>query len=142
MKRLYGVYEKQFKRYVEKALKSKENTGEVLLAFLERRLDNIVYRLGFVPTRSAARQLVSHCHVLVNGKKVNIPSYQVSVGETVSLRTKALEIPSVKKLLKEEFKIPAWLKRKAVVGKVARLPKREDIVEPIVEQDIVEFYSR
>ncbi|MBU0570321.1 30S ribosomal protein S4 [Patescibacteria group bacterium] len=143
VKRFYGVMEKQFRRYVEKALKSKENTGEMLLSFLERRLDNVVYRLGFTPTRSAARQLVSHRHVLVDGKKVNIPSYQTSVGETIGLSAIALEIPSTKKLLKEkDFKVQSWLKRKAAVGKIVRLPKREDIVEPIVEQDIVEFYSR
>jgi len=143
VKRLYGVLEKQFRRYVEKALKSKENTGEVFLSFLERRLDNVVYRLGFAPTRGAARQLVSHRHVLVNGKKVNIPSYQANVGEAISLSATAMEVPSTKKLLKEkDFKVQSWLKRKAAVGKIVRLPKREEITEPIVEQDIVEFYSR
>src|SRR3989344_4862054 len=82
VKRLYGLLEKQFRRYVEKALKAKGNTGEVLLSNLERRLDNVIYRLGFAPTRPSARQLVSHGHVLIDGKKVNIPSYQLKVGET------------------------------------------------------------
>ncbi|KKR30313.1 30S ribosomal protein S4 [Candidatus Woesebacteria bacterium RIFCSPHIGHO2_01_FULL_39_32] len=143
VRRMYGVLEKQFKKYITQALKSKGNTGEMLISLLERRLDNTVYRLGFAPSRSAARQLVGHRHVLVNGKKVNIPSYQVRVGETVNLTSKALGIPSIKKLLQEEeTRLPSWLKRKAVIGKVSSLPKREDIAEPISEQDIVEFYSR
>jgi small subunit ribosomal protein S4 len=143
VKRLYGVLEKQFRGYVETALKSKGNTGEKLLALLEKRLDNVIYRLGFVPTRPAGRQLVSHRQVLVNGKKVNIPSYQVRPGETISLTKKATEIPYVKRLLEDkEFSIPGWLKRKAAVGKIEKEPKREDIKEPMSEQDIVEFYSR
>jgi small subunit ribosomal protein S4 len=143
VKRLYGVLEKQFRRYTDQALKTRGNTGEVLLKLLERRLDNVVFRLGFAPTRPAARQLVSHRHVLINGKKVNIPSYQVKVGETISLTNAAMEIPAVKKLFTStDSKLPTWLKRKAIVGKVDKLPKREDITEPISEQDIVEFYSR
>lgn len=143
VKRLYGVMEKQFKKYVERALKVKGNTGEALLSFLERRLDNVVYRLGFAPTRPAARQLVSHRHVLVNGKKVNIPSYQIEVGDEISLSGKALEIPYLKKLFEEkDYITPGWLKREGNVGKVLRYPKREDIAEPIDEQLIVEFYSR
>jgi len=142
IKRLYGVMEKQFRKYVARALKSKGNTGEVLLTLLERRLDNVVFRLGLAPTRPAARQLVSHKNVLVNGRKVNIPSYQVEPGETISLTAKAIEIPAVKKSLAEETKVANWLKRRAAVGKVQRIPKREDITEPISEQDVVEFYSR
>lgn len=143
MKRLYGLLEKQFRRYVNEASKSRGNTGELLLSLLERRLDNIVFRLGFAPTRPAARQFVGHRHVLVDGKKVNIPSFSVKVGQTISLTTKAMNIPVIKKLLEvEDYKLPSWLKRKAAVGKVESLPKREDIVEPISEQDIVEFYSR
>lgn len=143
VKRLYGVFEKQFKNYVNKALKTRGNTGEKLLSLLERRLDNVVFRLGFAPTRPAARQLVSHKNVLVDGQKVNIPSYQVKPGETVSLSSKAMEIPVIKKLLEEKTpKVPAWLERKAAIGKVKREPKREDILEPISEQEIVEFYSR
>lgn len=143
VKRLYGILEKQFARYVAEASKSKGNTGEALLVSLERRLDNIVFRLGFAPSRPAARQLVSHRHVLVNNIKVNIPSYRVGNGDTVLLDAKALLIPEVKKTLElKDLKIPGWLARKAAVGKVVKDPKREDITEPISEQDIVEFYSR
>lgn len=143
VKRLYGVLEKQFRRYVEEAFKSKGNTGEALLVNLERRLDNVVYRLGFAPSRPSARQVVSHRHVLVNGKKVNIPSYNLKVGDTVSLDSKAADIPEIKKAVEQkDFKLPSWLEKKGLVGKVSTLPKREDIIEPISEQDIVEFYSR
>lgn len=143
VRRMYGILERQFKRYIDKALKSKGNTGETLLVSLERRLDNVVYRLGFVPTRASARQLVSHKHVFVNGKRVNIPSYQVRVGDMISLGSKAINTPVIKKLLAEkDVKHPAWLRRKAAVGQVAKFPKREDIIEPISEQDIVEYYSR
>lgn len=143
VKRLYGVLERQFRKYVNQALKTKGNTGETLLSLLERRLDNVVYRLGFAPTRPAARQLVSHRHVLINAKKVNIPSYQVGPGETIGLSSGALEIPAIKKALEDkDKKIPGWLKRKAAVGIVERLPKIEDILEPISVQDIVEYYSR
>jgi len=143
VKRIYGLMEKQFKNYVQKALKSKGNTGEVFLVLLERRLDNVIYRLGFAPTRAAARQLVSHRQVSVNGVKVNIPSYQVRIGDTVVLSSKSQKIPYVKKLLEAgDKKVPSWLKSKAAAGNIAALPKREDITEPISEQDIVEFYSR
>jgi len=143
VKRLYGIMEKQMERYITEAFKSKGNTGEALLVRLERRLDNIVYRLGFAPSRPAARQLVSHRHVLVNGKKVNIPSYQVMVGDVISMDAKGFAIPEVKKAFEQkDFQVVAWLERKAAAGKVARLPKREDISEPVSEQDIVEFYSR
>ena len=143
VKRMYGLMEAQFERYMTEAFKSKGNTGEALLVKLERRLDNIVYRLGFAPSRPAARQLVTHRHVLVNAKKVNIPSLQVSVGDTISLDGKGLNMPDVKKTLDlKDFKVASWLLRKAAVGKVERLPVREDISEAISEQDIVEFYSR
>lgn len=143
VKRMYGLMEKQFENYMTEAFKSKGNTGEALLVKLERRLDNIVYRLGFAPSRPMARQLVSHRHVLVNGKKVNIPSYQVTVGETVSLDGKGLAIPEVKKTLDlKDFKVVSWITRKAAAGNINRMPKREDIPEAISEQDIVEFYSR
>ncbi|HJY99031.1 MAG TPA: 30S ribosomal protein S4 [Patescibacteria group bacterium] len=143
VKRIYGILEKQFAKYVAEAFRTKGNTGETLLRALERRLDNVIYRLGFAPSRPAARQLVSHRHILVNGKKVNIPSYRVVVGDTVSVDSKGLAIPEVKQSFeKKDAKIPAWLERKAAVGRVARIPTREDIVEPISEQDIVEFYSR
>ncbi len=143
VKRMYGVLERQFKKYVENAFKKKGNTGEMLISQLERRLDNVVYRLGFAPTRQAARQLVSHRHVLVNGRRLNIASYQVKVDDVVTLSPKALEIPYIKKVIEQEdVKIPAWLERKAAVGRVVRIPIRDDVVEPISENDIVEFYSR
>jgi len=135
--------EKQFKGYIEKALKSRGNSGEALLSLLERRLDNVVYRLHFAPTRPAARQLVSHRQVLIDGKKVNIPSYQVKPGETITMTAKAMEIPAIKKLLgTKKLSIPDWLARKAVVGKIKRLPVVDDVSEPISTQDIIEFYSR
>jgi len=142
-KRFYGIMERQFENYVTKALKSKGNTTNRLFSLLERRLDNVVYRLSFAPTRPAARQLVSHRHVLVNGKIVNIPSYQVKVGDVVSLSGKALEIPAIKKTFGEKsVKIPKWLRRKAAAGTIKREPNSDDVNEPISHQDIIEFYSR
>lgn len=142
-KRIYGILERQFKRYVKKALAQRGNTGEALISLLERRLDNAVYRLGFTLTRPQARQLVSHGHVKVNGKRVNIPSFGVDVGDTIELLQKAAKIPVVSRLLQEKDpSLPGWLERKATFGRVTRLPVREDVVEPIIEQKIVEFYSR
>lgn len=142
-KRLYGVSEKQFKKYMGKAEKLRGNTGELFLRLLETRLDNVVFRLGFVPTRPAARQLVSHKHILVDGRVLNIPSYQVKKGQTVALDAKAQAIPEIKKMLAVEVpKLPGWLERKAAVGRVKDLPAREDALEPISEHDIIEFYSR
>src|SRR3990167_947599 len=121
VKRIYGVLERQFRRYVDEALKTKGNTGEKLISLLERRLDNVVFRLGFVPTRPLARQLVSHRHALVNGKRVNIPSYKIKVGETIALSSRAINIPTVGKALEDaDKKIPEWLKRKAAVGIIER----------------------
>jgi len=143
VKRIYGILEKQFKKYVEKALKSKGNTGEALLVLLEKRLDNVVYKLGFATTRPMSRQLVSHRHVLVNSKIVNIPSYQVKAGDVISLSSKIIEMPLVKKLISDdEYQVPEWLERKVSVGKIVKDPVRSDIVELVSEQDIVEFYSR
>ena len=143
VKRMYGLLEKQFRKYVDEALKRRGNTGELLLTLLERRLDNVLYRMGFAPTRASARQVVGHGHVLVDGKNVNIPSYQLKPGQTVTLTAKGAAIPAVKKALEDEGrKTPSWLARKAIVGKVESLPKRDDITEPVSEQDIVEFYSR
>lgn len=143
VKRLYGILEAQFRKYVEIAFKSKGNTGEALVSLLERRLDNAVYRLGFAPSRPSARQIVSHGHVFVNGKRLNIPSYQVKVGDTVEIRGKIVSSPEVRASLeKKDIKIPSWLGRQGAIGKVGTAPKREEISEPINEQDIVEFYSR
>ncbi|KKR69825.1 MAG: 30S ribosomal protein S4 [Candidatus Woesebacteria bacterium GW2011_GWA2_40_7b] len=143
VKRLYGISETQFRNYVAEAFKTKGNTGEAILVSLEKRLDNTVYRLGFAPSRPAARQLVSHRHILINGKKVNIPSCKVRMGDVISVDAKGMAIPEVKKSLDaKDFKIASWLTRKAAVGKISGEPKREDITEAVSEQDIVEFYSR
>ena len=143
VKRLYGVLEKQFRRYVEEAFRAKGNTGVAILISLEKRLDNVVFRLGLAPSRPAARQLVSHGHAMVNGKKVNIPSYKLVIGDTVSIDSTAGAIPEIRKATEDkDIKIPEWLERKALVGRVSGSPKREDITEPISEQDLVEFYSR
>ena len=142
-KRLYGVLERQFRRYYEQAAKVKKGTGEALLQLLETRLDSVVYRLGFTLSRGIARQLVNHGHILVDGKKVDIPSYQMKPGQTISLSPKGLTINQVKTALAEKDRqIPAWLKRKAAVGKIDRLPKRDEIDANINEKLIVEFYSR
>src|SRR4030067_2778228 len=118
-KRLYGVMERQFKNYIHKALKIKGNTANELVSLLEKRLDNAVYRLGFAPTRFAARQVVSHRHVLLNNNKVNIPSCQVKKGDTVSLTSKGMNIPSAKKILGDKnVKITERLSRKGAVGLV------------------------
>lgn len=139
----YGLLEKQFHKYYTVATRNPSATGEMMLSLLERRLDNVVYRLGLAPTRRAARQLVSHGNALVNGRKMTIPSYQVGLNDTVTLSAKGLAIPYVKALLEQkDFSTPSWLERKAAVGKVLRAPQRDDITEAINEQLIVEFYSR
>jgi small subunit ribosomal protein S4 len=135
--------EKQFRKYFSKAAKNKAATGEKLLQFLESRLDNVVFRLGFAPSRSVARQLITHGHVLVDNQKVTIPSYRLKQGETITMGPKSLKLTLVKKALADkDRKIPDWLKRKAVVGQVARLPKREEIDTEVDEHLILEFYSR
>ena len=140
---LYGVLEKQFRNYFNKAAKIPKATGAALLILLERRLDNVIYRLNFAPTRAAARQLVSHGNVLVNGNKVNIPSYSVNSGDVVTLSSTASKIPYIAECIKDKNKgVPQWLERKASAGHIKNLPEREDITEQINEQLIVEFYSR
>jgi len=142
-KRIYGILERQFRKYVAQALKTRGNTGEKLISLLERRLDNVIYRLGFAPTRASARQLVTHRHVFVNGKRVNIPSYQTRVGESISLSSKAVAIPAIKRKLDEKnAKIPGWLEKKGAVGMVKSEPTVDETKEMISTQDIVEFYSR
>lgn len=142
LKRTYGLLEKQLHHFFKKAQKSKKAAGEVLLQMLESRLDNIVFKLKFAPSRAFARQLISHKHVLVEGKKVNIPSSMVKPGEIISLDEKALKIEEVKKSLQAKEKLPAWLKKKAAVGQMVRLPERKEIEGDINEQLIVEYYSR
>ncbi len=145
-KRIYFTLENQFRNYFEKAAKSKGVTGEALLQQLERRLDNVVYRMGFAISRRQARQLVRHGHVAVNGRKVNIPSYQVSPGEEVSLRehTKKLALVGTAQEFMSHQVTPTWLEvdREGMKGKINSLPKREEINLPINEQLIVELYSK
>ncbi len=139
----YGVQEKYLSKLFVSAEKSTLATGHTLLKYLERRLDNVVYRLGFAPTRAAARQIVNHGNVLVNGKKVNIPSYRVNVNDEVALTAKAAKIPYVAVLLEQSGAgVPKWLERQGVSGKVVALPERDDITEGIDEQLVVEYYSR
>lgn len=141
-KRFYGLLEKQFKGLVQKAGKVKGATGLTLLAFLETRLDNVVFRLGFARSRAFARQLVTHGHIRVDGKKVTIPSYQVKIGKTIALSDQIRDNTQIKTSLEENDTLPGWLERKATIGKVLRGPKREEMEQSIDEQLIVEYYSR
>jgi small subunit ribosomal protein S4 len=143
VKRLYGLLERQFRRFFSMAKKWKGNTGDKFLEFLERRLDNAVYRMGMSPTRNMARQIVAHGHVFVNGKKVTIPSFLISEKDVVTFSAKALEIPAVKKLLDDKsLTYPEWIERKGPTARIIRLPARSDIVEDISDQLIIEYYSR
>ena len=145
-KRIYFTQEGQFRNYFEKAARTKGVTGEMLLQQLERRLDNVVYRLGFAVARRQARQLVRHGHVAVNGRKVNIPSYQVSQGEEITIRenSRKLSILEIAKEFASHQTTPNWLEvdRDNYKGRVLALPKREDIQLPVNEQLIVELYSK
>lgn len=145
-KRMYFTQEGQFRSYFEKAARSKGVTGEVLLQQLERRLDSVVHRMGFGISRRQSRQLVRHGHVQVNGKKVNIPSYQVSVGEEIAIRegSRNLTILQSTKEFSSHQNAPNWLEidRDNLKGRVIALPKREDIQMPVNEQLIVELYSK
>ncbi len=145
-KRIYFAQEGQFRNYFEKAARSKGVTGEMLLQQLERRLDNVVFRLGFAVARRQARQLVRHGHVAVNGRKVNIPSFQVSVGDEIVIRegSRKLVILETAKEFASHQPAPAWLQidRDNYTGRVLSLPKREDINLPVNEQLIVELYSK
>ncbi len=141
-KRFYGIMERQFKNYYTTASKTKSSTGLTLMQLLERRLDNVVYRLGFSKSRAEARQFVSHGHIKVDDKKVNIPSYKVSVGETIALSDQMRDNTQVKKSLEDQETLPEWLERKATIGKVLRIPEREEMEQSVDEQMIVEYYSR
>ncbi len=143
IKYIYGILENQLRRQYDRASKNPAATGSVLLSLLERRLDNMVYRAGWTTTRAQARQLVGHGHVSVNGKKMDIPSYRTQVDDVIVLSNKAVKIPYVSDLLKEDNKnVPAWIERKSGVAKVTRLPVRDDVTETIEEQLVVEYYSR
>ena len=147
VKFVYGIMEKQFHMYYEKASRMPGKTGENLLTLVERRLDNVVYRLGFAMTRREARQLVSHAHFTVNGRKVDIPSYQVKAGDVIEVAESSRSSEIFKRLLGQDapvFLIPAWMEREknALKGTVTRLPAREDIDVPVEEHLIVELYSK
>ncbi len=146
VRRMYGMVEKQFRRTFKEADREKGVTGENLLKGLERRLDSVVYRLGFAATRSEARQTVLHRHVEVNGKPVNIPSFKVKAGDTVRIREKDKEMARVATSLEtvERRGVPEWLElnKDELSGTVKAAPNREEITLPIQEQLIVEFYSR
>ena len=146
VKRMYGLMEKQFRNFFSKAERQKGITGTNLLLLLERRLDNLVYRLGFANSRNEGRQLVLHSHFTVNGKKVNIPSYLVKVGEVIELREKSRKISKIGESLEAVARrgIPSWLEleKEQFRGRLASLPAREDLTMPIKEQLIVELYSK
>ena len=145
VKRIYGVLEDQFRRYFEQAERTRGITGETLLQLLERRLDNVTYRLGFATSRPQARQLVRHGHFMVNGRKVDIPSYSLKAGDVVSVRETSREDASILHAM-EEVKgrgIPEWLNLDAgMAGKIMSMPTREQINLPVQEQLIVELYSK
>lgn len=145
-KRFYGILEKQFKKYFKIAEEKKGVTGEILLSLLERRLDNVVYTLGFASSRAQARHLVRYSHIKVNGKKVNIPSYLVKKGDIISVKEKSKKIKFIKEALDERTKqgVPRWLSldAKNLKGEVIDFPTKSDIQIPIQEPLIVEFYSK
>jgi small subunit ribosomal protein S4 len=146
VKRMYGLMEKQFRSYFEKAERQKGITGTNLLVLLERRMDNIVFRMGFANSRVQARQLVRHNHFLVNGKKVNIPSYQVKIGDTVQVREKCRQVPQILEAMETVARrgIPQWIEvdKEQFQGAVRMFPIREDLTMPIQEHLVVELYSK
>ncbi|MCX8044361.1 MAG: 30S ribosomal protein S4 [Desulfobacterota bacterium] len=146
VKRIYGMLERQFRNYFHKAAQQRGVTGENLIVMLERRLDNMVYRMGFATSRTEARQLVRHGHFLVNGAKVDIPSYLLRPGDVVQLREKSRSIARIKESLAvaQQRGVPSWVELDAAryEGKVIALPRREEITMPIREHLIVELYSK
>ena len=147
VKFIYGILEKQFRDYYEAAAAAPGKTGDNLLINVERRLDNVVYRMGFAMTRRQARQLVNHGHFTVNGKKVNIPSYLVKAGDVIEVAESSRSSEAFKRLVGQDapmFLLPAWMEREknTLKGTVTRLPAREDIDVPVEEHLIVELYSK
>jgi len=144
LRRTYGLSEKQFKRFFEMAERKQGITGTNFLILLERRIDNMVFRLGFATSRKEARQLVSHSHILVNGRKVSTPSFLIKPGDEISVKHK--DLPSVKNALESVVRrgIPSWIEldKDNMKGTIKLLPTRDDITMPIKEQLIVEYYSR
>ncbi len=146
LKRMFGLLEKQFKGYFEKADRQKGVTGTTLLVLLDRRLDNMVYRMGFANSRSEARQLVRHNHFLVNDKRVNIPSYLIAAGDKIQVREKSRKMVRILEALETVARrgVPQWLEldQNNFTGIVKALPTREELAMPIQEQLVVEFYSK
>jgi small subunit ribosomal protein S4 len=146
VKRMYGLLEKQFRRTFAEAARTKGITGETLLVLLERRLDNVTYRLGFASSRAESRTLVRHGHILVNGRKVNIPSYTVRVGDVISVKEPSRQMTRVLSAMEGSQRrgIPDWAEvdREACSGKIKLLPSRSDVTMPINEKLIVELYSK
>lgn len=147
VKRIYNLLETQFRNYFEKAARQRGVTGEMLLSLLERRLDNVIYRLGFAMSRRQARQFVRHGHVAVNGRKVNIPSFQVRIGDEIAVRTRSVDNTHIQGAFQTSGGRgrPSWLEitnAEKLVGKIVALPRREEIDRDINEQLIVELYSK
>jgi small subunit ribosomal protein S4 len=146
MKYLYGILEKQFRNYYRKAVAQRGVTGDNLVKLLERRFDNVVFRCGLAPSRAAARQMVTHGHMMINGRKVNIPSYLVSPGDLIEFRQKSKNMESVTDSLNKvpESRIPSWIQVDKANQKAVFLtiPEREEIQEPYNEQLVVELYSK
>jgi small subunit ribosomal protein S4 len=146
MKYYYGVLEKQFRKYFKEANRQEGNTGENLIRLLERRLDNVVYRMGFATTRRFARQLVTHGHILVNGKKVNIPSYLVKEGDRIEIKEKTKNNPQIQRALElaNQTGIVSWVDvdKEKMVGVFQRIPERSEVNIPVEERLVVELYSK
>lgn len=146
VKRIYGILETQFRNYFHKAERQPGITGENLLRLLERRLDNVIYRLGLGASRTEARQLIRHGHFTVNGRKVDIPSYLVRVGEVIGVRERSKALPRIRELLDRagESTHPAWMEydQERAVARIMALPDRENVDIPVQEQLVVELYSR
>ncbi len=143
LKRIYGLLERQFRKNVLEAQRMSENTEEALVQLLESRLDNIVYRLGFAPSRPMARQMVSHGHIQVNDKRLNIPSYRVKIGDKVTVGNKFIANEINKKMIEDnDLEIIPSLSKTKMTGEVKRMPKSEEIANPVEYQLVIEFYSR
>ncbi|MBQ7884529.1 MAG: 30S ribosomal protein S4 [Clostridia bacterium] len=144
VKKAYGILEKQFRRYYDEAERMKGVTGENMLSLIERRLDNVVYRMGIGSSRKECRQIVNHCQITVNGKTVNIPSYRVKVGDVIAVKENKRELEMFKQLKDMKMVMPKWLEfnTASLEGKVLALPQRDDIDLSIKEHLIIELYSR
>jgi len=146
VKRYYGIWERQFIRYFHEAERMKGNTGQMLLQLLERRLDNVVYKLNFAPSRKAARQLVTHGHILVNAHKVDLPDFSLDVGDKITVKSSEKSVKEIKQqlALNPNFTTQGWLKldRDKPEATIVAVPTRDDVQIPVEEQLVVEFCSR